>query len=428
MKNKSGNPRRAAVELIHRVLQKHQLLEDVLNPVLQDLPLRDRAFARALASITLRHLGIIDALIDQMLDRPLGEKAFAIRNILRIGIAQILFLKTPPHAAVHDSVELVPANSKFRGLVNALLRRTDRQGAKLLAKLDQPKVNTPSWLWESWVAFYGPGIATRIASAHLTEADIDISVKADPSDWLDKLEATLLPTGSLRRKSGGDITDLPGFEAGAWWIQDASAALPARLFGDIADKSILDACAAPGGKTAQLAAAGARVTALDRSKARMARLTENMARLQLDITPCIGDAESFQADTPFDGILLDAPCSSTGTLRRHPDVAYLKTSEDVTKLANLQARLLKSISKLLYIDGILVYSVCSLQPEEGEMQVEAFLKENPNFARAPVTPEEIGGAAELIDEKGDIRCLPFHLGGLDGFYAARLVKLSTVRA
>ncbi len=418
----------AAVQLLHRVLQKHQLLDEILNAVLKDLSLRDRAFARAIASTTLRHLGIIDALIDKMLDRPLGEKAFDIRNVIRIGIAQILFLKIPPHAAVHDTVELVPANSKYRGLVNALLRRSDRQGSKLLERLNQSQANTPEWLWNSWVEFYGSEAAYEIATAHLQEADLDISVKTDLSGWAEKLDAIVLPTGSLRRPAGGNITDLPGFKEGAWWVQDASAALPALLFGDVNGKTILDACAAPGGKAAQLAAGGAQVIALDRSKARMKRMTENMDRLQLQVTPCVGDAESYAPEISFDGILLDAPCSSTGTLRRHPDVAYLKSNQDVDKLANLQSRLLKSISKLLNIDGILIYSVCSLQPEEGEHQIEAFLKENSNFERVPVTADEIGGAAELIDEKGDIRCLPFHLGGLDGFYAARLVKLSGERA
>ncbi|MCR9212702.1 MAG: 16S rRNA (cytosine(967)-C(5))-methyltransferase RsmB [Proteobacteria bacterium] len=428
MKDKSRNPRLAAVQLLHRVLQKHQLLDEILNAVLKDLSERDRAFARAIASTTLRHLGIIDALIDKMLDRPLGEKAFEIRNIVRIGIAQVLFLKVPPHAAVHDTVELVPANSKYRGLVNALLRRSDRQGSKLLEMLDQPQANTPEWLWDSWVEFYGSETAQKIATAHLQEADLDISVKADALGWAEKLQANILPTGSLRRQTGGNITELPGFDEGAWWVQDASAALPALLFGDVTGKAILDACAAPGGKAAQLAAGGAKVTALDRSKARMKRLIENMDRLQLQVTPCVEDAETYTPETCFDGILLDAPCSSTGTLRRHPDVAYLKSQQDVDKLANLQTRLLKSISKIINIDGTLVYSVCSLQPEEGEKQIEAFLSENSNFERFPVKAEEIGGAAELIDEKGDIRCLPFHLGGLDGFYAARLVKLSGERA
>ena len=418
------NPRKAAVQLLIRVLQKHQLLDEVLNPVLKGLSPRDRALARALASTTLRHLGVIDALIAKMLDRPLPEKAHDVRHILRIGIAQILYLKIPSHAAVHDTVELVPPTSKHRGLVNALLRRIDRQGPKLLGQINIPRSNTPDWLWTGWEDFYGTEIAEKIATAHLTEASLDFSVKSQPAKWAEKLGAVLLPTGSLRRNSGGDISELPGFDDGEWWVQDASARLPALLFGDVKGKTILDSCAAPGGKTAQLANVGAHVIALDRSKARMKRLEENLTRLNLSANLQIGDAEEFETTESLDGILLDAPCSSTGTLRRHPDVAYLKSQADVDKLTLLQARLLDAASKQLSANGILVYSVCSLQPEEGEQQIAALLSRDQSLKRQPVLAGEIGGAQELINDAGDIRCLPFHMGGIDGFFAARLVKIS----
>jgi len=428
MNEPQTNPRKAAVLLLIRVLQKHQLLEEILNPVLKGLSPRDRALARALASTTIRHLGVIDALIDKMLERPLPDKAFEIRHILRIGIAQILYLKIPSHAAVHDTVELVPLTSKHRGLVNALLRRTDRQGAKLLGQLNIPRRNTPDWLWSSWEGHYGTEVASQIAEAHLNEASLDFSIKSNPEKWQKELEAEALPTGSLRRKSGGDISELPGFIEGEWWVQDVSAALPALLFGDMAGKTILDACAAPGGKTAQLANAGANVIALDRSKARMVRLEENLARLHLTANLQIGDAEKYESDTPLDGILLDAPCSSTGTLRRHPDVAYLKSQQDVDKLVGLQARLLDAASRQLKPGGTLVYSVCSLQPEEGEQQIEALLSRDPSLKRQSVSASEVGGASEFIDDAGDLRCLPFHMGGMDGFFASRLVKLSDVGA
>ncbi|MZR29680.1 RsmB/NOP family class I SAM-dependent RNA methyltransferase [Sneathiella litorea] len=428
MTKSSANSRAAAVRLLIRVLQKQQPLEDALDPVLQGFPARDRALTRAITSTTLRHLGVIDALIDKMLDRPLPEKAQEIRHILRIGITQILYLNIPSHAAVHDTVALVPDRSKHKGLVNALLRRIDRQGEKLLAKIDIPRVNTPAWLWESWVRHYGDETARLIAKAHLTEASLDISVKTDPGKWEAELNSELLPTGTLRRATITTLNELPGYDDGEWWVQDAAAALPAKLLGDISGKLIIDLCAAPGGKTAQLAAAGAKVIALDRSKNRLKRLTENMERLRLPVIVDVGDAESFVPDQQPDGILLDAPCSSTGTLRRHPDVAYLKSQADVEKLSGLQARLLDNSAQMLKTGGLLVYSVCSLQPEEGEAQVAAFLERNPLFVREAIKAEEIGGAGDLINSEGDLRSLPFHLGGMDGFYAARLRKISTSSA
>lgn len=418
------NSRAAAVHLLTRVLQKHQALEDVLDNALRGLEGRDRALARAIVSTTLRQLGVIDALIDKMLERPLPEKITDIRNILRIGLAQLLFLEIPPHAAVHDTVALVPPRSKYKGLVNALLRRADRQGKKLLAALDSEMLNTPAWLWQAWTEAFGAETTRQIAAAHQSEAALDISVHGEPDKWAVQLDARLLPTGTLRRKSSGNITELSGFADGAWWVQDAAAALPAKLLGDVKGKRVLDMCAAPGGKTAQLASRGAQVIAIDRSKARLKRLSENMARLKLDVETVTAEAETYSPPDAPDAILLDAPCSSTGTLRRHPDVAYLKSPADVEKLSALQARLLDHATMILKPGGLLVYSVCSLQPEEGEAQVAAFLRRHTNFARLAVTPADIGGAAELINADGDLRCLPCHMDGMDGFFAARLRKLS----
>lgn len=428
MTTPSANSRAASVRLLSRVLQKQQPLEEALDPVLRGFPPRDRALARAITSTALRHLGVIDALIDKMLDRPLPEKAQDVRHILRIGITQILYLNIPSHAAVHDTVALVPDRSKHKGLVNALLRRIDRQGEKLLSKIDIPRTNTPSWLWQSWTGHYGEEATRRIAEAHLTEAALDISVKSNPEKWAADLDAEVLPTGTLRRATITSLADLPGFDEGEWWVQDASAALPAALLGDVTGKLIVDLCAAPGGKTAQLAAAGAEVIALDRSKNRLKRLEENMARLRMPVTVKVGDAENFAPERQPDGILLDAPCSSTGTLRRHPDVAYLKSQADVDKLSQLQARLLDSAAKALKPGGLLVYSVCSLQPEEGEAQIAALLSRNPALKREPVQANEIGGGGDLLNPEGDLRSLPFHLGGMDGFYAARLRKISTPSA
>ncbi|MCC3303858.1 16S rRNA (cytosine(967)-C(5))-methyltransferase RsmB [Sneathiella sp. HT1-7] len=428
MTTSPANSRAAAVRLLTRVLQKRQPLEEALDPVLQGFPPRDRALARAITSTALRHLGVIDALIDKMLDRPLPEKALDVRHILRIGITQILYLNIPSHAAVHDTVALVPDRSKHKGLVNALLRRIDRQGEKLLSKIDIPRKNTPLWLWDAWTVHYGEETARRIAEAHLTEAALDISVKSDPKKWAEALDAEILPTGSLRRATTATLVDLPGFEEGDWWVQDAAAAIPAALLGNVAGKQIIDLCAAPGGKTAQFAAAGAEVIALDRSKNRLKRLEQNLERLNLTVTVKVGDAESFTPDQQPDGILLDAPCTSTGTLRRHPDVAYLKSQADVDKLSELQTRLLDHACAILKPGGVLVYSVCSLQSEEGEAQIEALLSRNPAIQREPVQAEEVGGVSDLINSDGDIRTLPYHMGGMDGFYAARLRKISTPSA
>ena len=428
MTTSPANSRAAAVRLLTRVLQKRQPLEEALDPVLQGFPPRDRALARAITSTALRHLGVIDALIDKMLDRPLPEKALDVRHILRIGITQILYLNIPSHAAVHDTVALVPDRSKHKGLVNALLRRIDRQGEKLLSKIDIPRKNTPLWLWDAWTVHYGEETARRIAEAHLMEAALDISVKSDPKKWAEALDAEILPTGSLRRATTATLVDLSGFEEGAWWVQDAAAAIPAALLGNVAGKQIIDLCAAPGGKTAQFAAAGAEVIALDRSKNRLKRLEQNLERLNLSVTVKVGDAESFTPDQQPDGILLDAPCTSTGTLRRHPDVAYLKSQADVDKLSELQTRLLDHACAILKPGGVLVYSVCSLQSEEGEAQIEALLSRNPAIQREPVQAEEVGGVSDLINSDGDIRTLPYHMGGMDGFYAARLRKISTPSA
>jgi 16S rRNA (cytosine967-C5)-methyltransferase len=424
------NPRKRASQMLIQVISKHQPLEDVLSTSLKGLEPRDRALARAIASTCLRHLGIIDTLIEEMLDRPLPQAASNVRNALRVGITQLLFMDIPSHAAVNDTVDLIPANSKFRGLVNALLRRTDRQGKNLLDKMNLGAANTPDWLWDSWSAHYGEDMALKLTDAHLKEAPLDINVISDLDKWAKELDAFKLPTGHLRRKAGGSIIEMPGFSEGQWWIQDFSASLPAKLFGSLEGKRVLDLCAAPGGKTAQLINMGGDVTALDRSAPRLERLKENMARLGLDVTIKVADATGFMPPELFDAILLDAPCSSTGTIRRHPDVTWLKSHKDVDQLAALQTKLLDATLGQLKVGGTLVFSTCSLQPEEGEWQAEEFLKRQPNMSRVPVTADELDGLSELINDQGDIRSLPCHLsdiedntsGGMDGFFAARFVK------
>jgi 16S rRNA (cytosine967-C5)-methyltransferase len=393
---------------------------------------RDRGFMRTLIGSVLRRRGEIDAVVTKLLDRPLPRSAGRADTILRLGLAQILFLDVADHAAVHLSVDLAKAEASsagFSGLVNGVLRRAGRERDTLLADVNGPVVNTPEWLFQRWSKFYGRDTALDIASAHMVEAALDITVKSEPEAWAERLGGIVLPTGTVRTIAGGPITERPGFHDGAWWVQDAAAALPVRLMGDVAGKRVADLCAAPGGKTAQLAAAGAVVTAVDSNAPRLMRLKENLARLSLEADVVSADLRTWTPDAPFDAILLDAPCTSTGTIRRQPDVAWLKRPKDVASLADLQAKLLKRAAAWVKPGGMLVYSTCSLEPEEGEDRVAAFLAKHPEFTAAPVRPEELPGLEAAISPEGWLRTLPSHwpneeprLGGLDGFFAARLLK------
>lgn len=422
------NARLAALALLYGVLDRRLPLDEALEnaQVAASLAPRDRAFARALAATVLRRLGQIDAVAAACLQKPLTPKARAVGNILRLGIAQLLFLGTPAHAAVAETVALTQGRlAPYTSLVNAVLRRVAREGSSLLQGQDEVRLNTPPWLWQSWEAAYGTQSVRDIARAHLQEAPLDLTAKADADAWATTLGAELLPTGSLRYRGDAAIIELPGYAEGAWWVQDAAAALPAKLLGHVRGRRVVDLCAAPGGKTAQLAAAGARVTAVDRSTGRMARLGGNLQRLGLQAERVVADAQSWRPPEPADSILLDAPCSGTGTIRRHPDLAHLKTLDDVTRLTALQDRLLDAARDSLRPGGCLVYCVCSLQPEEGPQRIEALLMRHTDLRRQPVTPNEFDGIAEFISSEGDVRTLPSawpSRGGLDGFFAARLVR------
>ena len=328
--------RHAALDLLGAVLRRKRPLDDAIDesPSMHQLSGRDRAFARLLVATALRRLGQIDELIALCLSTPLAPRAAVVHDILRLGIAQLMFLRTPPHAAVATSVDLAHSRGflSHKGLVNAVLRRLSVEGAEHVGAQDAARLNTPDWLWRSWSCSYGEETARAIATAHLKEAPLDLTMRADAAAWCDRLQGTLLPTGTLRRSAGGAVTALPGYAEGAWWVQDAAAALPARLFGDIAGREVVDLCAAPGGKTAQLATAGARVTAVDRSTRRLERLVANFDRLGLPIDAVAADALTWRPPHPMDAVLLDAPCTTTGAIRRHPDVPYLKAPEDVARL------------------------------------------------------------------------------------------------
>lgn len=387
----------------------------------------DKAFAQLLVKTALRRLGQIDALIGQFLERPLAGKTSRITHILRLGIAQLAWLETPPHAAVHSSVEMTKQikMEKFGGLVNAVLKRVIKEAPDILARQDAAKLNTPDWLWESWEKAYGRENAQKIAQMHMNEPPLDISVKSAPDSWAEYLGGIALPTGSVRLHGAKNITHLKGFSEGNWWVQDAAAALPALIMQPVKDKLVVDMCAAPGGKTAQLLAAGAKVIAMDMSKERIALLKTNIHRLKFQAEYVNADAAKWKPDSAPDAILLDAPCSATGTLRRHPDVAWHRSPEDIGRLAATQHKLLRHALDILKPGGKLVYSVCSLQPEEGEEQITALLGERKDVSLLPVSPAAIGGLNECLTARGEIRTLPFHLGetgGMDGFYAALLQK------
>ncbi len=391
------------------------------------LPARDRAFARLLVATVLRRLGQIDALIAHCLNTPLPPRAAMVHDMLRLGIAQLLFLRTPPHAAVATTVDLAELRGfiSHKGLVNAVLRRLSQEGPGLVAQQDAARLDTPDWLWRGWSQAYGEERTRGIALAHLKEAPLDLTVRSDPATWRDQLEAILLPTGTLRRTGGGAIMSLPGYSDGAWWVQDAAAAMPATLFGNIAAQHVVDLCAAPGGKTAQLAAAGARVTAIDRSPRRLDRLNANLARLSFTVESLVADAATWRPPEPVRYVLLDAPCTATGAIRRHPDVPHLKTPDDVARLAAVQERLVAAAVEMLAPGGTLVFCTCSLEPQEGPQQVAKLMARGAPVTRRPIAPQEIGGLAECLTPEGDLRTLPSHLSefdGIDGFFATRLVR------
>lgn len=402
---------------------------------------RDRALVRAILLTSLRNLGELDATISRFTEKPLPAGATGLRNILLAGLAQILFLDVPDHSAVDLAVTAAqtdPRSRRFASLVNALLRRAAREKDALLAEFAQHPVRAPQWFADRLEAIYGAETAAAIDACHRLEAPIDLTLKAGEAskaaEWAETLGAVVLPTGSLRLTGPSrDIAELPGFADGAWWVQDAAAAMPARLFGELAGKVALDCCAAPGGKTAQLADAGARVTALDLSANRLKRLAGNLDRLGLsDACETIAtDLFKFAPEEGFDAVLLDAPCSSTGTVRRHPDVPYAKSAADIEKLAGLQARMLDKAAEWVKPGGMLVFSNCSLDPVEGEAVARHFAAAHPDFAIVPVTSEEASGFGEAITSEGFMRLTPAHLdlgdpaiSGVDGFFAARFQRLA----
>lgn len=428
--------RRIAADIIEGVLIQRRPLDEQLDgehrhPGLPALSDRDRALVRMLVATVLRRLGALRHLLTLYLTQGAPQDAPRVETTLLVGAAQILWLEVPDHAAVDLAVRMAQADrraGRYAGLVNAVLRRIAREGRDTLAA-SAPSVGVPDWLMARWRSSYGAETATAIAAAQMLPPPLDLTVKNDPDEWAARLRGRTLPNGTVRTATHGPVARMPGYDEGAWWVQDAAASLPVRLFGDLAARSAVDLCAAPGGKTAQLAQAGAQVTAVDRSEARLALLRANFARLGLHAEVITADVAQWDGGL-FDAVLLDAPCLSTGTIRRHPDIAWLKRESDLATLADVQTRLLDRAVTLAKPGGTIVYCTCSLEPEEGEGQIAALLARNAEVRRRPIEAGEIGGLQELVTEAGDLRTLPCHLpdaephmAGLDGFFAARLERL-----
>ena len=432
--------RRAAAKLLSAVVDAKTSLDGLTDhdhghPQFLALEMRDRALVRAILTTALRFRRTIEALIAARLERPLPANAHALSHILHVAAAQILFLDVPDSAAVDLAVthaKADPRTARFAALVNGVLREIARRKDRALPAALDRTIDAPDWFRDRLVAAYGDDHAKRILAAHRVEAPIDLTVKSDAEGWAERLGGIVLPTGGVRlARLDGPLTALAGFSEGEWWVQDAAASLPARLFGDVAGLRVADLCAAPGGKTAQLAHACAHVTALELSPNRAKRLAANLERLRLDAEIVVADLFAYEPEERFDAVLLDAPCSSTGTVRRHPDVPWTKGPADIEKLAALQARMLAKAVTLVKPGGRIVFSNCSLDPAEGEDLLRDFLAENPGIAADPVLAGELPFADPFLTEDGALRTTPAGLemdspalSGLDGFFAARLRRVA----
>ena len=404
------------------------------HPQFMELDPRDRALVRAILITALRYRMTIEKLIAKRLDRPLPPNAHALAHVLHVGAAQILFLDIPDSAAVDLAVTHAksdPRTSRFANLVNAVLRGIARTKERQLASMLANTRDAPDWFVERLQAAYGTK-ADAILAAHRVEPPVDFTVRSEPQQWAEKFSGIVLPTGSVRvARLAAPVRELPGFTEGAWWVQDTAASLPARLLGPVKGLRVADLCAAPGGKTAQLALAGAEVTAIDISGSRLKRLSENLSRLGLSAEIVEADLRKYEPPALFDAVLLDAPCSSTGTVRRHPDVPWTKSPADIEKLAALQRSLLDRAMTFVRPGGLVVFSNCSLGRSEGEELVENFLAEKDSTTLDPIVADEMPGLAEFVTPLGTLRTTPAGLpaadprmAGLDGFFAARLRRRS----
>ena len=428
--------RLAAADVYRDILSARQSLEDRLGAEtisgrFRAFDARDLGLMRSIVVTSLRRRGSILHALAQCLERGMPGRDMRVESILVTAAAQILYLDVPDRSAVDLAVRaarMEPGARPFAALVNAVLRNVARNSASFQGD-DDPLRDTPAWLADRWSATFGGPAAAAIAASHRHEPTLDLTVRGEPEAWAARLGGRVLPTGSVRLVARTPVTRLDGYDEGEWWVQDCAAALPARILAARPGERIADLCAAPGGKTAQLATAGAQVSAVDRSERRLQRLRANLQRLRLDAEVVTADALTFAPADLFDAVLVDAPCTATGTIRRHPEVAWIKREQDIRALAELQRRLLDHAATLLRPGGRLVYCTCSLEPEEGERQVDALLARNCALTRAPIDPEEIAGMAECVSAVGDVRVMPYflrdddpRLSGMDGFFIARLLR------
>lgn len=422
-----------AAKSLQAICTQGQLLNAETAPELlakRGLADRDAALFRQLITIALRHHGQISVTLDTLMDKGVPKKSGLLEPILRIAITQILFMEIADHSAVHLAVEsarLEKKAARFDRLVNGVLRNTIRRRDEFTAL--SPTLNLPDWLAKRWISQFGPQKFEQIATAITSPPPLDISVPKDTEKWAAALEAKILPSGNSLRieKLTQRVSELAGFDEGAWWVQDLAASLPAKLMRGNKNARIADLCAAPGGKTAQLAASGFSVTALDLSANRLSRVRENLARLKLKAELVEGDLLEFSTDSLFDGVLLDAPCSATGTLHRHPDIALHRTPDDIKNRAALQTSLLAHAATLLKTGGCLVYAVCSLEKEEGPDIVADFLEKHSDFQRDPMSRDELDDLPDTLTEHGEVLTIPGTQipgisGSFDGFFIARLKK------
>lgn len=413
----SPSPARlAAVDLLDQVLGQGRVLSE--TRALDRLDAADRAAAQRLAVMTLRGLERVDRILKPHLRK---NPSLRVKNILRLGLAE-LCSGGAAHGVVSDCVDIAAKGKRTqgaKGLINALLRKLAEQGPEQWDQLRIPRL--PKWLRAPLVAAWGAPAVSAMEQAHFSGAALDITPRSDAAGWAEKLEGTLLPTGSIRLYDAGQVSALPGFVDGAWWVQDAAAALPVKLLGDVNGLNVLDMCAAPGGKTLQLAAAGADVTALDLSENRLTRVQENLERTGLKATLVAGDAMEHEGS--YDAILLDAPCSATGTIRRHPDLPHVHQGEKISELIGLQEAMLAHALSLLKPGGKLVFSTCSLLPDEGECHIEEALDMRPDLT--VINPQADWVEDSWRSDEGGLRLRPDYWadrGGMDGFYMALLHK------
>ena len=399
----------------------NEVIENFYNTKVAKEIKNKRSETKFILSALCRKLFEIDNIIDQLTDKNISPRNIMVRNCIRIALIELIDLERPAYAVINSWVEIAKNKKRlmhFSKLINAILRKFLKNNTK--SNLIVSK-KIPGWLWNSWSNTYGKIEASKIIEASLTEPPLDISYVDQENNFL-QLQNTL--PGSFRLKNPGKINEIEGFKEGRWWVQDVGATIPVNILGDINNKEVLDLCSAPGGKTMQMLAKGAHVTCIEISKKRIDTMQENFHRTQLKPEIICADILKWTSDKKYDFILLDAPCSATGTIRKNPDLIHIKEQHDLKKNIQLQKLLLQRAINFLSSTGVLVYCVCSLEIEEGEDQIEAFLAENEAISLMPIDEKEFPEYKYFIKPRGYLRTLP-HLqvdGGIDGFFISKLYK------